>query len=372
MNILINFLYKEGAGPVFSLEMARGFAKNGCNVYAVVSSKISNRGDWEKETLLKSVCFIDTGNRRTALNSTAKFLIYKHREVRHYFNGIQFDYIVQTFYHPWAEFINKQVSYSKVVTICHDPILHSGVKKSEIFLTRRFVKNSDEIVVLTKSFISVVHENYGIGYDNIHYMPHGRMSDYRNNQIKDIDTLYDENKINFLFFGRISEYKGLNILEKAFSRLERQNPNVSLTVAGSGDFGPYEEKYSKLKNINVFNKYIPDNEVGKYFDNDTVILILPYLDATQSGVIPIAFEYGVPVIASDSGGLKEQLNQGKVGFFVEPGNADALYEKMRFVCENPVLVNNERMNMKKTLNSLEWDRVTNKLLESLENKKSLK
>lgn len=54
-NILITFLFKEGAGPVFTLEMAKGLAANGYNVYAIVSNKISNKDNWEKEKSLKEV-----------------------------------------------------------------------------------------------------------------------------------------------------------------------------------------------------------------------------------------------------------------------------------------------------------------------------
>ena len=72
-NILITFLFKEGAGPVFTLEMARGLALNGCNIYVILSHKISNRIDWETEKLFKEVYFIDTGTRKQpykqALNS---------------------------------------------------------------------------------------------------------------------------------------------------------------------------------------------------------------------------------------------------------------------------------------------------------------
>ena len=57
--ILITFLFKEGAGPVFTLEMARGLAQNGCEVHALLSSKISNKKDWENEKAFKSITFID-------------------------------------------------------------------------------------------------------------------------------------------------------------------------------------------------------------------------------------------------------------------------------------------------------------------------
>lgn len=369
MNILINFLFKEASGPVFSLEMARGLAMNGCNVYAVLSSKISNRKDWENEKLLKRVCFIETGTRKTAITETIKFLTYKKGEIKKFFHGIEFDYIVQTFYHPWAEFVNGQLKYKKIMTLCHDPVLHSGVKKSEIFMTQRFIRNSDEIVVLTQSFMPLVEKNYGFAPEHIHFMPHGRMGDYRANQKKSETNMYDPTKTNYLFFGRISKYKGLHILAEAFAKLEKENPNVTLMVAGSGDFSEYEAEFKSLKNVHVENRYIKDEEVGNFFDDPSVILVLPYLDATQSGVTPIALEYNVPVIASDSGGLKEQMDEGRIGTYVAPGDAEALYQKMKEVAGNEEWLTAERNKMQAYLHELQWDVVTKKLLESLENKR---
>ena len=57
--ILITFLFKEGAGPIFTLEMARGLAKNNCEVHALLSSKIANRRDWEDD---KRKPWQDAGN----------------------------------------------------------------------------------------------------------------------------------------------------------------------------------------------------------------------------------------------------------------------------------------------------------------------
>ena len=54
-NILITFLFKEGAGPVFTLEMARGFAQNGCNVYVIISSKIANNYFCTIEAVVKYI-----------------------------------------------------------------------------------------------------------------------------------------------------------------------------------------------------------------------------------------------------------------------------------------------------------------------------
>lgn len=369
MNVLINFLYKEGAGPVFSLEMARGLADNGCNVYAIVSDKISNKEEWENEDKIKQVYFIDTGTRKNAISSTVKFLLYKHKNISEFFKNIKFDYVVQTFFHPWANRVSNQVDYKKLLTICHDPILHSGVKKFEIVQTQNFIKKSDEIIVLTEKFIEIVEDKYGFERKKIHFMPHGRMGDYKKNQNKSLDLRYDKNKLNFLFFGRIEEYKGLRVLAEAYKKLSEENENVTLTIAGSGDFSKYEEDFKDILNVTIINRYIKDEEVGSFFDGSNVVTILPYLDATQSGVIPIALEYNTPIIASDTGGIREQLNNGRIGILFNSGDSTELYEKMKQLIVNKEIISEEKKKMYGYLECLEWKVVTKKLLESLKNNK---
>lgn len=100
--ILITFLFKEGAGPVFTLEMARGLAQNGCEIHALLSSKISNRRDWENEKTFKSITFIETGTRKTALQATIAFFLKEKYILKRKFQNQTFDYIISTFYHPWS------------------------------------------------------------------------------------------------------------------------------------------------------------------------------------------------------------------------------------------------------------------------------
>lgn len=358
--ILITFLFKEGAGPVFTLEMARGFAKNGCEVYAVVSSKIANRAEWEHDTLLKYVYFLETGTRQTAIQATLSYFFKERRKLKEHFRSIYFDYVISTFYHPWAISLMKCFKGTRY-TICHDPIHHSGVSLFERFMTKRYIKYSDEIIVLTKSFISIVEKRYGFDKLKIHYMPHGRMESYKVHDYVPV-AFSNDTPVNFLFFGRIGEYKGLSVLAKAYSTLAKLRSNVSLRVVGSGDFEPYMADYDNLPNTEIVNKYIDDKEIETYFRNPNTVLVLPYLDASQSGVVPVALEFGVPIVASDAGGLREQMDDGGFGLYCEPNNVDALCGVMAYCVDNPKILNNERVKMNVYLHSLDWDKVTAKLL----------
>lgn len=90
---------------------------------------------------------------------------------------------------------------------------------------------------------------------------------------------------------------------------------------------------------------------------------MPYLNASQSGVIPIALEYGLPIIASDTGGLKEQMDNGKFGLFCKPGNSDSLMEQMEYILKHPDLFQQEREKMSTYLQNLNWDIVTQKIIQ---------
>lgn len=124
------------------------------------------------------------------------------------------------------------------------------------------------------------------------------------------DTLH---ALRFLFLGRIRPYKGLDTLLDAFDQVLRVSGSaVSLTIAGSGDLGPYASRLSHLKEVDVLNKWLSDDEFGAVIHNHDV-LVLPYLEASQSGVVAAAQGAGKPVVAFSVGGIREQIEHGVDG-----------------------------------------------------------
>jgi glycosyltransferase involved in cell wall biosynthesis len=125
-----------------------------------------------------------------------------------------------------------------------------------------------------------------------------------------------ERKI-LLFFGFIRDYKGLDLLIEALGNLPEE---YLLLVAGEvyGDFSKYDnmirEKglYGKVK-LNV--RYISDDEVPAFFSAADVC-VLPYKTATQSGIVGISYHYGLPVIATNVGGLSEMISPFGTGIMV--------------------------------------------------------
>jgi glycosyltransferase involved in cell wall biosynthesis len=129
-----------------------------------------------------------------------------------------------------------------------------------------------------------------------------------------------------LFFGRICPYKGIEYLLAAFRRVIADDPNYRLIIAGEpsvGAQGYLERSYRIIKGyerrVLLVDRFIQDDEVEVYFKAADV-LVLPYKDIFQSGVLYLAYSFGLPVIATDVGSLREAVIEGKTGFVCRPGD----------------------------------------------------
>lgn len=137
--------------------------------------------------------------------------------------------------------------------------------------------------------------------------------------------------ILLLFFGLVRRYKGLDVLLEAMPAVITEfGDDVHLLIAG--EFYDREEIYvdqiNKLgisKSVTLINRYVPNEEVNLYF-RAADLLVLPYRSATQSGVIQVAFRFGLPVISTTVGGLPEVIKNGETGFLVEPEKPNLLSE----------------------------------------------
>lgn len=352
-----------GSGPAFTLNIAKGFSNSGNRVYCIVSDKISNIEDWKMAEDIK-VLYLDTGNRSTFLKKTFSFICYKNKIID--FLDDKIDISIQTFVHPWMQLINYWTKPTHKMAFLHDPYTHSGERKITAILAFLQYKMTDEIIVLTKEFIPVVTQKYKKEINNVYFARHGIFDSYRNKSVIASEFYYSNNYINFLFFGRIEEYKGISVLLDSFKKVKENYDNISLTIAGSGDIAKYKDKISRLNNVNVVNRYIEDCEIQSIFTGPNLILVLPYLDATQSGVIPIAIDFEVPIIASDSGGLREQLDDGKIGLFVKPGSVISLTEKMIDVIQNPYIIEEQQALERVFKKELSWDSIATKLVKEIE------
>ena len=265
------------------------------------------------------------------------------------------------FFSPCFSIIAKIVKsngHTKVITIVDNIIPHEK-RPFDNMLTKYFVKHIDGFVAMSQSVYDDIaifdakaprtqcphplFDNFGKNIDKVEAM--------KKLNLKDED-------INFLFFGLIRGYKGLDILIDAMAD-ERLKPYpIKLLVAGEfyDDSKPY---YQRVKELNLEDRicfdprFIPDEEV-KYYFCSTDLVVQPYKTATQSGVTQIGYHFETPMLVTDVGGLAEIIPNGKVGYVVQPNGksiADALLD---FCINRPDFSDGIKEEKKK----YSWERMT--------------
>jgi glycosyltransferase involved in cell wall biosynthesis len=139
----------------------------------------------------------------------------------------------------------------------------------------------------------------------------------------------DENVRVVLFFGFIKPYKGLVHLIDALPRLQdRFGDGIRVLIVGDvyGDAAAYRERVARGGAARICDLrlgFVADEEIESYFVAADLVA-LPYVSATQSGIVQIAWNYGVPVVTTTVGGLPEVVRDGETGFLVPPADPGAL------------------------------------------------
>jgi len=133
----------------------------------------------------------------------------------------------------------------------------------------------------------------------------------------------------FLFFGRIHPYKGLRYLLEAAELLQRRGLPLRLLIAGTGsDLDSHRARMARSPWIELIDRYIAATEVPGLFRRASAV-VLPYTDATQSGVSAMAFAFARPVIATNVGDVPEVVVDGQTGLIVPPRDSGALADAMQ-------------------------------------------
>jgi starch synthase len=262
---------------------------------------------------------MDLGNtKRNFVASTVQFwkvievatFIRDRRPSVVHFNGV----------YPWMSFLLPLIRDIPTVMTVHDITPHPGSSKTDVQAVRNMLLSYADRVI--------VHGDYardnirGVSKDIVRIVPHGNYSFFDGGC--SIDATGTD---SFLFFGRISKYKGIEYLVQAVNELNAEGRDVRLIIAGEGDLTPYRELIEGRPWFEVHNRYVPDEEVTEFFARSFAV-VLPYIEVTQSGVVQVALAFKKPVISTRVGCLPEIIKDGVNGRLVEPGNVTVLKQAM--------------------------------------------
>jgi glycosyltransferase involved in cell wall biosynthesis len=214
------------------------------------------------------------------------------------------------------------------------------------------IRQSTALIALTEYVARQLVATKGIRRDRIDVIPHGV---FRAPSPSDLPLDLASPKL--LFFGRILKYKGLDTLLKAFPRIKSQIPRAQLVVAGEGDVTPYRDLLAGQQDVTLVNRWLNDTEINRLFQQ-AALVILPYAEATQSGVVALAFGFGRPVVVTRVGGLPEQVEEGVTGTIVPPRDERALADRVVELLSSPeTLLTMSRQARAAAQGPISWDRI---------------
>ncbi|NJL60616.1 MAG: glycosyltransferase family 4 protein [Methylacidiphilales bacterium] len=266
---------------------------------------------------------------------------------------------------PWYDATLLFNKMPPLVTTIHDVFRHPGdkdaVPASEYTRRIAFYKSQQLIVHANLLKEALVHE-FKVPKSKVCVLPHGELGcmyqqlSTHKNVIREPYTL--------LFYGRIWAYKGLKYLLEAMPLITESFPEVKLIIAGRGEeLNKYFSHGYDKKRYEILNHFIPEEEVAALFQRSTAV-VLPYIEASQSGVASVAFSMGTPVIASGIGGLAEMIRHEQDGILVPPANASALADAIIRLLGDINLQNRlQTAGLQRCKEDLNWSNIAKQTVE---------
>lgn len=278
----------------------------------------------------------------------------------HFFSYGYYEYIVVL--------ISKVLGYKVVITV-HDIECFASGKSG--FL-KKIAKMASLLICHNYSSKKALSEICDLESIRVAVIPHGNYINYFSEisveKFSRSSLGLEDKDFVLLFFGQIKEVKGLDILLRALKRALLTEENVKLIIAGKvwkDNFIKYESLIKELgidKEIIKHIKYIPDEQVKNYFDCSDVI-VLPYKNIYQSGVVLLSMSLETPVIVSNLPGMLDVVSDKLDGLVFKANDHASLSEAIIYAKRNPVhmaeLTENARLKMK---SKYSWEKIASDTL----------
>jgi len=255
---------------------------------------------------------------------------------------------------------------TKVINTVHDPVLHLGdqasIKSYNQEVIDNAIKYTHRYIVHGETLKKQLSENYKVSPDRISVVPHGHFEIYKKFVSSELD---EEDALSVLFFGRIWKYKGLQYFIDAANLVLDKIPNAKFYIVGTGDdLRNYRFDEGKRDNFIIVNKRVTIEEAAHYYSK-AAFVVLPYVEATQSGIIPVAYAFGKTVIASRVGAIPEVVVDNVTGFLVEPESSELLAAKIELLLrDNEVRKKMGGNAYAYAMDELSWDKIARKTLDA--------
>lgn len=281
------------------------------------------------------------------------------RKVRKYLAKADYLHIQSLNIHNY--FIVNKMPYRKLIIDIHDVLEHSGQNLSawSKFIHRKWLRLANEIIIHNFNDRQYIANRLVSLKNKINVLPFGLV--YLTD--KQIEFACSD-RPTLLFFGRICKYKGIEYLIEAVSIIKKEVSDLKVIIAGKGTYDFGKSKIQKDETYEFIDHYIPNSQLATLIEKSTLV-ICPYTDATQSGVIMTAFSFNKPVVATSVGGIPEVIEDGVTGLLVPPKDPYKLAQAIIYLLRDQNKRNkmSENIKMKFSQENFSWDYIARKTIE---------
>ncbi|MDR0547088.1 MAG: glycosyltransferase family 4 protein [Dysgonamonadaceae bacterium] len=294
-------------------------------------------------------------NRWERFFSLARFLIHV------FFYGITGRYSGLLLFGPsaWDSFVTQAFAFSKkpIFYVVHDGEMHAGDggNRTQNRLLKA-TRQASRLIFLSRKVKELVRSRFGIDKPSL-ILPHG-LIDF--GQVPTQVRRRKEKPV-LLFLGRLSKYKGVDLLLEAIHKTDT-SLFEKLIIAGAP-----VGNYMVLTNhpqVELRAEWLSEADMLQYLQ-EADILLFPYIEASQSGVATLAINYLLPSIVTRVGAFEEQF--GDAALFIRPDAAE-LAEAIRLLCSDETIYNNLSKKALSLRRQYSWDKLAHDLTLFLQEK----
>ena len=212
---------------------------------------------------------------------------------------------------------------SRVIYVVHDDTPHPGdyARRWQEATQKRLIARADRVLALSEAVAADVAAHHPKAVDRLKIVP---INGFYADKVAVNRPAVDAGKpLQLLFVGRLIAYKGLTLLRAALEPL-RARQDWRLTIAGNGPDKAYaDEAFKDLPQVTLKTEWLSQPELqGLIAGAD--MLVCPYVEASQSAIVPEGLALGTPSIVTPVGALPEQVGHGEAGVVAAAPTAEAL------------------------------------------------
>jgi len=225
-----------------------------------------------------------------------------------------------------------------VVVLLHDAQVHLGDRfHLMVRLQRRIIRRSEGVITLTDFVAEQLRARVSLAGKVHATIPHPVL-DFADLELSApvLPEIAPDRPLRLLMAGRLKRYKGLDLFAAALRSIGN-DAKLSVRVVGSSDDDRDLHSLRAIPGVEFDLGWKSDREIIAHLDWADAT-VLPYVDASQSGVVPLSFKRGRPVIVTPVGGLPEQVENGKTGIVTEDASPSAIAAAIRTFAQDRQLL----------------------------------